>query len=916
MISPPLQIVRPPPRVNTLRRGANHIDLRCNAAFATRESFHRADQVLVWILLSGMLLLGTIGCALGWRRTHRRLTASRASCEALTDASQLIEDPEQLELKRASAEQRLQESTERLKLAEEAARFGIWELDVLDQSILLSEGAAAMHGFAGGAQRRSVAEMDALIHPDDREATSASARRGIAQRETHRTEFRSLKPDGTYRWCRIVGRPEGEGDVPTRVIGAVIDITEEKAMLGRLQEAAARLDLAEKVAGFGVWEVDHIANTMTLSRGMARMTGRPEGAALRTSLEDWNASIGPDQQIAVRAAVESCLANHEEFHAEFRIALPDGSIRWHRAQAHDEFIAGRHIRTTGATIDITDHKEMLRSLELALIRAEAAAQAKSEFLANMSHEIRTPMNGVIGMTGVLLETELTAEQRDFAETVRKSGAALLTIINDILDFSKIEAGKMDIEAFSFDLCLVLEEVAEMMAPRAEEKGLDLIVRYPSGSPRFFVGDGDRVRQVVTNLMGNAVKFTSAGHVLITAECGEINDVSAEVKVLVTDTGIGIAADKVDLLFQQFTQADSSTTRKYGGTGLGLAISKKLVELMGGSIHLESTEGVGSTFGFTLRMPTAISTTASPVPPSSLRGLRVLIVADIEVNRRVVHEQISSWGMRNGSYATGEEALDAIRAARVQGDPFDLVIADYQMPGMDGATLAAAIKSDPSLSATIFVLLTSVGHWRELKDLEGASVDACLLKPVRPTKLMETLVTLWANKHSQQIEPSSNSTMPRSLEALGRHLQDSTDRSQVRVLIVEDNAVNQKVALLMLGKLGIRADVAGNGQEGLEMLKLAPYDIVFMDCQMPVMNGYEAVTEIRKQRGPNQHVVIVAMTAEAMEGSRERCLDAGMDEVITKPVKQLDFLQALEQFVPRKAGTRLTLVAGNNRLQIS
>jgi PAS domain S-box-containing protein len=823
-------------------------------------------------------------------------------------------------IERLTAEKRLRESAERLKLAEEAACFGVWELDTADHSVMLSEGAAATYGFAGGAQRRSPEEVRAVIHPDDWEATEAAARGGIAEKGTFRTEFRTLRPDGTYRWCRIEGRAKGDGDPPTRVTGAILDITEERAMLEKLQESAARLDLAEEVAGFGVWQVDHVAGTMTLSRGMARLSGRRDEAPLRMSLKDWTQSIDPELRLAADAAVTKCRENQEDFHAEFRVVLADGSVRWHRAQAHDEVVAGCLVRTTGATIDITEHKNILRSLELALIQAEAAAQAKSEFLANMSHEIRTPMNGVIGMTGVLLDTDLTPEQRDFAETVRKSGEALLTIINDILDFSKIEAGKMDIEAFSFDLRLVLEEVAEMMAPRAAEKGLDLVVDYPAGSPRLFVGDGERVRQVVTNLMGNAIKFTNAGHVLVAAECVEGKDASAEVRVSIVDTGIGIPADKIDLLFQQFSQADSSTTRRYGGTGLGLAISKKLVELMGGSIRVESKAGAGSTFEFSLRMPLAAPSAVSPVPAASLRGLRVLIVDDIEVNRRVVHEQISSWGMRNGSYASAEEALQAIREAETAGDPFDVVIADYQMPGTDGATLAAAIKADPALSRMVFILLTSIGNWRELRGLEGSSVDACLVKPVRHAKLMETLAAAWAKKHPARIEPpgsraaardsaarssaaqssvAQSSAAQSSMDALSKHLKDSGGGSAIRVLVVEDNRVNQKVALTMLGQLGIRADVASDGREGIELLKLLPFDIVFIDCQMPVMDGYEAAAEIRKMEGPNQGVAIVAMTADAMQENRERCMAAGMDDFITKPVKHPDLVHALERWLPHR-----------------
>jgi CheY-like chemotaxis protein len=312
--------------------------------------------------------------------------------------------------------------------------------------------------------------------------------------------------------------------------------------------------------------------------------------------------------------------------------------------------------------------------------------------------------------------------------------------------------------------------------------------------------------------------------------------------------------------------------------------------------VESKEEEGSTFGFSLRMPLSDPSAASPVPATVLRGLRVLIVDDIEVNRRVVHEQISSWGMRNGSYASAEEALRAIREAQLAGDPFDLVIADYQMPGIDGATLAAAIKADPATSGMVFILLTSIGHWRELRSLEGTSVDACLVKPARQAKLMETLATAWARKHPQRIELPAHPSAPQaSLTALSKQLEPASGDAEVRALVVEDNPVNQKVALTMLSKLGIHADVAANGREGVEMLQLLPYDIVFMDCQMPVMNGYEAVAEVRKQAGPNQQVAVIAMTADAMQESRERCLSAGMDDFITKPVKQADFVHALERW---------------------
>ena len=806
-------------------------------------------------------------------------------------------------IERLTAQRWLLQSAERLRLAEEAAGFGIWEMEPREHFITLSEGAAAIYGLEGGAQRRRIAEVNALIHPDDWGASNVAAQGEGAENGSFRTELRLRRPDGTYRWCRIEGRAKGQGDKSERLIGVIIDITKEKSVLEKLQESAARLELAEQIAGFGVWEVNHAAGTVTISHGMARLYGRPEGAPLHMSLEEWNGSNDPELLASIRAAAIKCRANNEDLSAEFRLTLPDGSVRWHRAQGHDELVTGKLIRTTGATLDITEYKSVLRSRELALIEAEAAARAKSEFLANMSHEIRTPLNGVVGMTSVLLETDLTPEQRDFAETVRTSGEALLAIINDILDFSKIEAGKMDIDASPFDLRLVLDEVAEMMAPRASEKGLDLVVHYPAASPQLFVGDADRVRQVVTNLMGNAIKFTDAGHVLVAVRCGE-QDSRAEVKVSITDTGIGIAHDKIKLLFQQFSQADSSTTRRFGGTGLGLAISKKLVELMGGSIHVDSTEAVGSTFEFSLRMPLANLSAVRPAPASALRGLRVLIVDDIEINRRVVHEQIFGWGMRSGSSASAEDALRAIHAAQAAGDPYDLVISDYQMPGIDGATLAASIATDPALNGLVFILLTSIGHWRETRD-PRTGVDACLVKPVRQEKLMETLAAAWSKKHPERIEiPSHRLEAPSSMHALSQNLEHSGS-PEVRVLIVEDNRTNQKVAVGILGKLGMRADVAADGREGVEMMHLHPYDVVFLDCQMPVMNGFEAAAAIRALPCPNRSVRIVAMTADTRQETHERCLAAGMDDFIAKPVRWDDFLRVMEPWIPDSARSRIS-----------
>jgi two-component system sensor histidine kinase/response regulator len=802
---------------------------------------------------------------------------------------------------RRSLEVELRNTTESSTFAQASAGIATYDINVQNDVIVCSGNYFEFLSIPETKRASDRASFLARVHPDDIKTVLMPENRIPGGSTTYQREYRIVPDNGRVRWINEKGNitRNSLGDA-TRVIGAMIDVTDLKSAEAALQAAEERLERAVRGTQDGLWEFNAAEMSFWFAPRFAPMLGYGPGE-LRTDLDSFLDLTHPEDRERTKAGIWRHLGSDSPYDVEFRLRHKLGHYEWVRSRAQGGFDArGQSAKLAGSIQLISDRKEAEKATLEALRVAESANRAKSDFVANMSHEIRTPMNGVLGMTELLLDTQLDALQRDYAETIRDSGTSLLTVINDILDFSKVEAGKLELEQRDVDLRDTFEDVSRLLSIQAHAKGLELTVQIDEGLPRLVKGDAGRIRQILLNLAGNAIKFTAKGEVSLKISVLETGESGTRVRCEVRDTGIGIPADRLESLFTAFMQVDSSTTRRFGGTGLGLSIVRRLVEMMGGDTGAESVEGAGSLFWFTAHFaPVIDSLQPLYLAPASLKGQRVLVVDDNTTNRKVLMGQLLLCGVNPVSANSADEALTLMRQASNAGRPYDAALLDHLMPDCDGAELGRIIIQDESIKSTRLILLTSSGQRGDGQLFADIGFAGYLLKPVTQRDLTECLILALANTaHSWHLQ---------SQPMITRHaLRAQRIRSGNQILLAEDNPVNQKVAVRLLEKLDYRVDVVADGRAAVAAWQAGTFDLILMDCQMPQMDGYAATREIRKLEENKRHIPIVALTAHAMKGDEEKCRAAGMDGYLTKPIDRIKLDACLNRLLPGTGSTGLTL----------
>ena len=780
----------------------------------------------------------------------------------------------------------MQKTKERLELVVANTGVGVWDWYMLTGEIDVNERWATITGHTLDELRPFTMNVwTSMVNPEDLTlSTQAMEKHFDGETDRYECELRLQHKQGYWVWVLDSGRlvERDENGFPKRMIGTLLDISDRKNAELKTIEALALTEATLEATDNGILVTDAKNNILRNNQRFAEMWNIPLDFVSTQDENTLLVYVTPqllDSENFLKD-IENLYASGEN-EAAYTLEFKDGRV--FERNSKPMLIADKQAGRVWSFSDITERRQAEIAMYEAKESAEIANKSKGEFLANMSHEIRTPMNGVIGMTELLLDNPLEQEQESRALTIKRSAESLLVIINDILDFSKIEAGKLELEILDFNLGTLMEDIADTLVMRSEEKGVELICAANLSTPQWFKGDPGRIRQVLINLLGNAIKFTAEGEVSVRYDLISSKNSSTLLKFKVSDTGIGLSEEQQKKLFQKFSQADGSTTRKYGGTGLGLAICKQLVEMMGGEIGIESEMGQGSTFWFTLDLE-QVEQKSSSIQFEDLSNQRILLVDDSATNRQIFAEFLEAWKVPFDLAATAPEALQLMYEAVAKEKPYSIALIEMEMIGMDGIKLGDSIRNDQKLSDTRLALLTAQGQRGDARKTHQLGFSAYLSKPIHQSEFYNALLQLAGIKEEALITQHT--------------AREQRPRFQAKALVVDDNSVNQTVAKGMLVKFGIEADSAGNGREAIDKLEQLSYDLVFMDCQMPVMDGYMATQCIRDPHSnvTNHSVPIVAMTANAMQGDREKCMDAGMDDFIAKPVDVVKLQKKLEKWL--------------------